>query len=126
MGRMSLCTAILQLRCRAKMAHIRQARPDSGLGFQAKVSLSLSLSRPLSLALYLALSTWLPRGWRTSVRWMSLWIGILSSAASILYPARCSTFDEEVALLRVGRAISAHVRLATAADQVTRVRAKRQ
>ena len=30
-------SVIDQVRCRANMAHIRQSRPDSGLGFQAKV-----------------------------------------------------------------------------------------
>jgi len=33
----SVCWVYGDARCRANMAHIRQSRPDSGLGFQTKV-----------------------------------------------------------------------------------------
>ena len=41
---------IISVRCRAKMAHVRQSRPDSGLGFQVKICPLLDATKIMTLA----------------------------------------------------------------------------
>jgi len=43
----ALATILVSSRCRANVAHIRQSRPDSGLGFIAKVLKKYLLQRSL-------------------------------------------------------------------------------